>query len=175
MKLIHGVFQVAIIILALVLIVTIGLKQNSTSALEDFERKINQELQQDRARYDLKVKTLEDNLNRYQQLRETRAQIFGKRVDELYDLYKKDPTPILAPNKAEIAVEEPSEIVSSKNLIYLENKINKVDEKTDDVGNRLSGRVDVLEKRFELIQADKKSGQKIIQNSIQTQNNNQTK
>lgn len=166
MKVLNAFSQATIIVLALVLIITITTKQSSNAALEDFQRQVNETLQTDRNKSDLKLRTLEDNLNRYQQLRETRAQIFGKRLDELYDLYKKDPSPIVRMNQTETV-----ESVSSQNLVYLEAKSNKVDEKVDLLDSKLTARVGILEKKMELIQADKKSNSKIIQNNIQTQNN----
>jgi len=168
MKVLNAFSQATIIVLALVLIITITTKQSSNAALEDFQRQVNETLQTDKNKSDLKLRTLEDNLNRYQQLRETRAQIFGKRLDELYDLYKKDPSPIVMANAS---TPETVESVSSQNLVYLEAKSNKVDEKVDLLDSKLTARVGILEKKMHMLQSDKKNNSKIIQNNIQTQNN----
>lgn len=61
--------------------------------------------------------------------------------------------------------------VISNNTDYLEQRVNKVSERQDDYQVTTDQRVYVLEMRMKELQADKKNGQKVIQNNIQTQNN----
>lgn len=61
--------------------------------------------------------------------------------------------------------------VVANNVDYLEQRVNKVSERQDDYQVTTDQRVYVLEMRMKELQADKKNGQKVIQNNIQTQNN----
>lgn len=61
--------------------------------------------------------------------------------------------------------------VIANNTDYLEQRVNKVSERQDDYQVSTDQRVYVLEMRMKELQADKKNGQKVIQNNIQTQNN----
>lgn len=172
LKVLNGFSQAVIITLALVLIVTITNKHSSNVAMEDYQRQVNERLDADRTKLDLKIKTVEDNLNRYQQIREARAQLFGKRLDELYDKYKKDPTPIDSANSVVVQatpVNTPKESFTDKNFTYLENKCNKVDEKIDTLDSKIMSRISVLEQRVEGLQKDSKSGTKVINTNV---NNN---
>jgi ribose 5-phosphate isomerase len=58
------------------------------------------------------------------------------------------------------------------NVEYFEKRINNVSEKQDSYQVGTDQRVYVLEQRMKELQADKKNNQKVIQNNIQTQNNN---
>jgi len=172
LKVLKGLSHAIIIVLALVLIITITTKQSANTALEDFQRQVQDRFDVEKKNYEGKIKIVEDNLNRYQQLREARAQLYAQRLDKLYELYQKDPAPIVNANT-------PAQIVASalphndsvidKNLSYFESKANKLDEKLDIVDNRLSARVSVLEQRVEGLQQDKKNGTKVINTNI---NNN---
>ena len=57
------------------------------------------------------------------------------------------------------------------NVEYFEKRINNVSEKQDSYQVGTDQRVYVLEMRMKELQADKKNNQKVVQNSIQTQNN----
>lgn len=61
--------------------------------------------------------------------------------------------------------------VIASNTDYLEKRVNSVSERQDDYQVSTDQRVYVLEMRMKELQADKKNGQKVIQNNIQTQNN----
>jgi len=162
--------QITIIILALVIVVTMSKKQVIDSTFSSFEQKITARLDEDRKRLDDKVSTVQDNLNKYQLHREQRAQLFSERLDELYALYKKDPTPIVNANaSAAKIVANTLDPAPEKNFIYLESKSNKIDEKLDNLDNKLSGRVSVLEQRVESLQKENKNATKVIQTNI---NNN---
>lgn len=174
LKVLNGFSQAAIITLALVLITTITTKHSSNVALEDFQKQVEERFQVDNKNYDAKIKVVEDSLNRYQQLRENRAQVYAKRLDDLYELYKKDPTPIenATPNAATVVASvlpHREETVIDKNLSYFESKSNKLDEKVDSMDNRLSSRLTVLEQRVEVLQNDKKGGTRVINTNV---NNN---
>jgi len=173
LKVLKGLSHAIIIVLALVLIITITTKQSANTALEDFQRQVQDRFDVEKKNYEGKIKVVEDNLNRYQQLREARAQLYAQRLDKLYELYQKDPAPIVNANttSAQIvaSVLPHNDSVIDKNLSYFESKANKLDEKLDSVDNRLSARVSVLEQRVEGLQQDKKSGTKVINTNI---NNN---
>lgn len=68
-------------------------------------------------------------------------------------------------------VQQEIQKVISNNIDYLEQRVNKVSERQDDYQVTTDQRVYVLEMRMKELQADKKNGQKVIQNNIQTQNN----
>ena len=172
LKVLNGFSQATIITLALVLIVTITNKHSSNVVMEDYQRQVNERLDADRSKFESKIKTVEDSLNRYQQIREARAQLFGKRLDELYDKYKKDPAPIDNANMvvSQVAAPtQPKESFNDKNFTYLENKCNKVDEKVDTLDSKMMSRISVLEQRVEGLQRDSKASTKLINTNI---NNN---
>lgn len=160
LRVLKGFSHAIIIVLAFVLTTTIITRESSNSALDEFKKQVNERIDSDKLAYEGKLKTLEDNLNRYQQLRESRAQLYSKRLDELYDLYKKDPHPIDMANtspKVQSSVDG--------NFSYLEIKANKIDEKVDNLDNKLSSKVSVIEKRIELIEQQNKVGTKVINNN----------
>lgn len=172
LKVLNGFSQAAIIILALVLITTITTKHSSNVALEDFQKQVEERFQADNKNYDAKIKVVEDSLNRYQQLRENRAILFAERLDKLYQLYQKNPEPIM--NSAKIVADTfppKEENVIDKNLSYFESKANRIDAKVDDLDNRLSSRMSILEQRVEGVQKDKKNNTKVITNNINTVGN----
>lgn len=173
LKVLNGFSQAVIIVLALILIITITTKHSSNAALEDFQKQVQERFDSEKKSYDAKIKIVEDNLNRYQQLRETRAQLYAKRLDELYDLYKKDPTPITEanPSPAQIVADItiPKESTIDKNFSYFEAKVNSLSEKVDNVDNRLSAKVSVLEQRVEAVQKDNKNNTRVINTNV---NNN---
>lgn len=171
LKSLNVLSQTIIIILALVVVFTMSKTQVIDSRFNSFQKQIDDQLANDRKRYDEKIGIVQDNLNRYQLNREQRAKLITSRVDELYDLYKKDPTPISNRSTAALIVADNTPILE-KNFSYFESKINRTDEKLDVMDNRLSSRFTVIEQRIEALQVDKKNNSKVIQNSIQTVNNN---
>lgn len=173
LKSLNVLSQTIIIILALVIVITMSKTQLIDSRFTSFQKQIDDQLSNDRKHYDEKIGIVQDNLNRYQLNREQRAKLITSRVDELYDLYKKDPTPITnhSTTSPPVLVAENTSIVD-KNFSYFESKINRTDEKLDVMENRLSSKVTILEQRVEALQVDKKNNSKVIQNSIQTVNNN---
>lgn len=177
-KVLNGFSQAVIIVLALVLITTITTKHSSNAALEDFQKRVDERFQADNLIYNNKIKTLEDNLNRYQQLREQRAQLYSKRLDELYDLYKKDPAPIDSAKVIKIEDYNKPSIEPSidKNFNFLEQKINKVDEKADTNNNKTEQRLNILEQRVNLLNSNKASNVKVVQTNLNNQvvNNGKT-
>ncbi|RYY51362.1 MAG: hypothetical protein EOO06_01120 [Chitinophagaceae bacterium] len=158
--------QITIIILAIVIVITMSKKQLIDSTFTSFEYKINAQLTEDRKRVDEKINTVQANLDRYQLNREQRAAHFTAKLDELYALYKQDPSRIASTNTPTI-ISAPE---ANNNFIYLETKLNKLDEKIDKTDNRLSSKVSIIEKKVEGIQLDKSIGQRIINNNIQTNN-----
>lgn len=62
--------------------------------------------------------------------------------------------------------------VVANNTDYLEQRVNKVSERQDDYQVSTDQRVYILEMQMKSLQADKKNGQKMIMNNIQTQTNN---
>lgn len=62
--------------------------------------------------------------------------------------------------------------VIGNNTSYLEGRLNRTDEKQDNYQNTSGSQISLLTKRVEKIELDNKSGQKIIQNNLQIQNNN---
>lgn len=170
-KVLNGFSQAVIIVLALVLITTITTKHSSNVALEDFQKQVDERFQADNLVYNNKIKTLEDNLNRYQQLREQRAVLYSKRLDELYDLYKKDPTPIDSSKavKIEDYSKPQTEPSIDKNFNFLEQKINKVDEKADTNNSKTEQRLNILEQRVNLLNANKASNVKVVQTNLNNQ------
>jgi hypothetical protein len=157
LKILNGFSQAAIIVLAFVLIVTITNKHSSNLALEDFQTQVNKRFEDDKKYYDGRIKTVQDNLNTYQQTREARAQLYSKRLDELYDLYKKDPIPIQNTNKVAPSVDG--------NFSYLEVKANKIDEKVDNLDSKVSTKISIIEKKLELVEQQNKVGTKVINNN----------
>lgn len=177
LKVLNGFSQAAIITLAFVLIITITNKHTSNIALEDFQRQMTEALQADKKYYDNRIKTVEDNLNTYQQTREARAQLYGKRLDELYNLYKKDPSPIdQGAGKIvgeQVARDTQPESLLNKNFSFFETKYNNLDEKIDNNNNKVDNRLNILEQRVNGITSQSKnSNVKVVQNNIQTVNNN---
>lgn len=62
--------------------------------------------------------------------------------------------------------------VLSNNTNYLETRLNGISERQDNYQVTIDQRVYVLEMRMKELQADKKNGQRVIQNNLQIQNNN---
>lgn len=73
--------------------------------------------------------------------------------------------------KLESAKQEMIKLVSN-NTNYLESRINRTDEKQDNYQNTSSNQISLLTKRVDMLEQDKKSGQKVINNNLQIQNNN---
>ena len=63
--------------------------------------------------------------------------------------------------------------VMSKNVDYFDSRVNKLAEVQDRYQVNTDQRVYVMEQRMLQLQLDKKQSQKVIQNNIQTQTNNQ--
>lgn len=63
--------------------------------------------------------------------------------------------------------------VVANNTDYLEQRVNKVSERQDDYQVSTDQRVYVLEMRMKELQADKKNGQRVINNNINTLTNNE--
>lgn len=63
--------------------------------------------------------------------------------------------------------------VVANNTDYLEQRLNKISERQDDYQVSTDQRVYVLEMRMKELQADKKNGQKIINNNTNTLTNNE--
>lgn len=165
LRVINVISQITIIILAVVIVITMSKKQMLDSTFSSFEAKINTRLEEDRLHYDEKVKMVQDNLNRYQLSREQRAQHFNKRLDELYSLYKKDPSIINEANPdLPATIAKPELPVSDKNIQYIETRINRVDEKVDNLDNRITSKISVMEKKVELIEQQSKTT-KIVNNN----------
>lgn len=58
------------------------------------------------------------------------------------------------------------------NTSYLETRLNRTDEKQDGYQNTSSSQITLLTKRVDMLEQDKKSSQKVIQNNVQTLTNN---
>ncbi|MNW18715.1 hypothetical protein D3C71_2183870 [compost metagenome] len=58
--------------------------------------------------------------------------------------------------------------VVANNTDYLEQRVNKASERQDDYQVSTDQRVYVLEQQMKALQADKKNGQKVINNNINT-------
>jgi len=67
-------------------------------------------------------------------------------------------------NKLESAKQEMVKLVGN-NMGYLETRINRTDEKQDNYQNTSSGQISLLTKRVDILEQDKKSNQKIINNN----------
>lgn len=67
-------------------------------------------------------------------------------------------------NKLESAKQEMVKLVGN-NTGYLETRINRTDEKQDNYQNTSSGQISLLTKRVDILEQDKKSNQKIINNN----------
>lgn len=63
--------------------------------------------------------------------------------------------------------------VVANNTDYLEQRVNKVSERQDDYQVSTDQRVYILEMRMKELQADKKNGQRVINNNINTLTNNE--
>lgn len=61
--------------------------------------------------------------------------------------------------------------VIAKNVDYVDGRINRVAENQDFYQVRMDQRVYIVEAQMKAIQADKKAGQKVIQNNINTNTN----
>lgn len=73
--------------------------------------------------------------------------------------------------KLENAKQEMIKLVGN-NTEYLENRLNKTDEKQDNYQNTSSSQISLLTKRVDMLEQDKKLGQKVINNNINTLTNN---
>lgn len=73
--------------------------------------------------------------------------------------------------KLENAKQEMIKLVSN-NTGYLESRLNKTDEKQDNYQNTSSSQISLLTKRVDMLEQDKKLGQKVINNNINTLTNN---
>ena len=169
LRILKVVFHISITALALILIVSMATRQINTLSFDNLESRLNDKIIQNKKDSDEKVRIVQNNLDTYQATREARAQLYAKRLDTLYELYKKDPSVIVNANPTAAQVVANSIEPVQHNFTYLENRTNKVDEKVDSMDNRLSSRLTVLEQRVEVLQNDKKSGSKVIQTNI---NNN---
>lgn len=74
-------------------------------------------------------------------------------------------------NKLESAKQEMVKLVSN-NTAYLETRINRTDEKQDNYQNTSSGQINLLTKRVDMLEQDKKLSQKVINNNINTLTSN---
>lgn len=63
--------------------------------------------------------------------------------------------------------------VVANNTDYLETRLNKVSERQDDYQVSTDQRVYILEQQMKSLQADKKNGQRVINNNINTLTNNE--
>lgn len=70
-------------------------------------------------------------------------------------------------------VQQELQRVIANNTDYLEQRVNKVSERQDDYQVSMDQRVYVLEMRMKELQADKKNGQRVINNNINTLTNNE--
>lgn len=180
LRAINVISQITIIILAVVIVITMSKKQMMDSTFNSFEAKINARLDEDHKRYTERINTVQNNLNIYQLNREQRAQLYSKRIDELYELYKKDPNSIdsasssysgkVAASTLQPDKETQAPVLLDKNFNYVETRINKIDERLDVNYNKLDVRLNILEQRINLLNSNRNSNVKVIQNNL----NNQT-
>lgn len=171
-KIIGVITQLCIIILALLLFYQFSSKQASDNRIDSIERSLNQKIDDDRKYLNDKITVQQDNVNRYIQLREDRAKLYSKRLDDLYDLYQKDPTPIdeANPRKQPEQITTPSR-AEEKNTSYIEQRLNKAEDRIDVNNNKLSNRIDILEQRVLNIQGVRSSGVKVINTNLNTNTN----
>ena len=73
--------------------------------------------------------------------------------------------------KLESAKQEMIKLVGN-NTNYLEARINRTDEKQDNYQNTSSSQISLLTKRVEKIESENKNNQKVINNNINTNLNN---
>jgi ABC-type microcin C transport system permease subunit YejB len=73
--------------------------------------------------------------------------------------------------KLESAKQDMIKLVGN-NTNYLEARLNRTDEKQDNYQNTSSNQIALITKRLEKVEQENKSGQKVIQNNLQIQNNN---
>ena len=66
--------------------------------------------------------------------------------------------------KLESAKEDMIKVIGN-NTSYLETRLNRTDEKQDNYQNTSSNQISLLTKRVDLLEQDKKQGQKIINNN----------
>lgn len=169
--------QITIIFLALVIVFTMSKKQMIDSTFSSFQKRVDEQLAEDRKHYDEKIGMVQDNLNRYQLNREQRAQFITARIDEMYTAYKKNSEVLVHPPTSATIVAEaiaPQETIIDKNLSFIEGRINKVSEQVDVNNNKLESRVSILEQRINTVSTQAKAGSvKVIQNNLnqQTVNN----
>lgn len=74
--------QVAILVLAIVLVVNITTKQYNSAQVDTVRLEILEQLQKDRKETDERITFLKDEILSYQSTREGRAQLFAQRVDD---------------------------------------------------------------------------------------------
>jgi hypothetical protein len=168
LKVLNGFAQGSIVILALVLVTTITTKHTQNLALEDFQNKVNERFEINKTYYDGKIKNLEDTLNTYQSTREGRAKLYAQRLDELYNLYKQNPDPIdKATGGRLIGIEIAEKIPTKPADNYLEQRLNKVEDKVDSNQNRVSARLDIVEQRVLNIQGGSRASNiKVVNNNL---------
>lgn len=173
-KIIGVVTQFCIIILALLLIYQFSSRQLYESRIDSVEKRLETKIDQNKTYFNEKITTQQDNVNRYIQLREDRAKLYSSRIDTLYDLYQKDPTPIEQKTSGAAvgaAIAKDTAPVDA-NMGYIENKINRVDEKVDSNNSKTTSRLEVIEQKLFNIQTSTRAGNvKVIQNNLQTVNN----
>lgn len=169
-KIIGVLAQLCVIILAILLVYQFSSKQIYDGRIDSIERDLTAKIDDNKKYLNDKIIVQQDNVNRYIQLREDRANLFAQRLDTLYDLYKKDPAPVdnaSLPKPIDPVVEHPID----KNFTYLEQRINKVDEKADTNNNKLESRLNILEQRVSNHTSNRSESVKVIQTNLQTVNN----
>lgn len=168
-KIIGTISQICIITLAVLLLYQFASRQAANSRIDSVEATFNKKLDELHKDLNDKILVQQDNVNRYIQLREDRAKLYSKRIDDLYELYQKDPTPIIENTPSTNS--QPAPIQPQSNINYIENRVNKVEEKVDSNNNKLSARVDILEQRMINLQSSRNSNVKVVQTNLQTVNN----
>lgn len=83
LKVVSALANVVIILLAVVLVFVMTKKENFDNSMEAFERRVNNRLEDDRRYLEEKTNRVQQNLDTYQSARESRARIFGDRLDAL--------------------------------------------------------------------------------------------
>lgn len=82
-KIINALAQVAILLLAIILMFVISKKQVFDSSMEDFQKRIDNRLEDDRRYYEGKINRLQEQLDSFVSSREVRIRLINDRFEIL--------------------------------------------------------------------------------------------
>lgn len=83
LKVVSATAQIAILLLAIVLMIAITKRQVFDDSMQDFQKRVDTRLEDDRRYYENKINRLQEQLDSLISTREVRVRIFNERFDNL--------------------------------------------------------------------------------------------